>query len=1844
MADFVSAQRNLKTARATLEAARATEAAARETLRAVNAQGAVLARSSNPKSASDLEAQRGVARNTAAATGALTAASAAVAAAAQGLGKALAAFQGFTDPRQGLSALDSQFPISLLPVRVETRFAANPSEKGRRQLWVRIYPDDCWIDSFEPTLSADELANTKKYWAEFWRAGGVEADQRAAWRSLVAAHGSGRANFLLDSFAPQNAPPPAKAAPTDVILVIPTGTAPAPADSAPLATYWQAIWLADGDKTDSGAALTALQAAVGARANQLLSDYQPFNLADQPMAPLARNAVTLSTSFVVFPADPPAQAAAWSRAPRVTHFPDCFVVLGFNNSMLALSAVGTPITLPLFVGPDPSVAPDQTIHVDPATGELVVPDDLKWMVDFPAAVAAGVGLAIDLNVDQASMGFDRLLVLGVQLSASAEDGQAALAEILSHHAMSGSGLAVLAQGTPTHNTTGTGSGYSRVDDPDRSFDDRKDAPLFTPTADVTHKRDGQCLAEALGLDPGVFFRVHGADGQDQLQARAMQNALWPATLGYWMDKLMTPVFGDATVDSTRWFFTNYVRGRGVVPAIRIAAQPYGVLPTTAFSRIGWLAAPAGENSIVPAGEAAFLATLYALLRRFDADWAQMSSAASYVGKAGDPHQTLLDILGLHPDSSEFYSRYAESLAELWNLINLRGDGPTLWRKLQELQVAGMQRLQGLGYAGGDPPDLLQQFFIGTATLIGTIVDDVPPSESAPVRSHTDDGRNYLRWLYDAATNSLDALQQEQGFSGSQTPQALLYLLLRHALMLGYYDTSYRLYRSAGFLTPAQLAAMKPEPAFVHVDATVTASESRFAALYTVEPRVTSSPTLLVSDYITAQYANLPEAENFARQLAALSLLENVSTAALERLLAEHVDTCSYRFDSWLLGLVALQLESMRSIGAVTEKRLGTYLGAYAWLEEVRPSTTVLQPANVPPNIAEQFPGTAPLMVDAGNGGYIAAPSVPQAKTAAVLRSGYLANATQDNPQPLSVNLSSDRVRLALSLLEGIRNGQSLGALLGYRFERGLHDDYGLAEVDKFIYPLRKAFPLVADAAASTQTAPGVPIEAIEARNVLDGRKLIAQIQASGQATYPFGWTATPLPVATPAEAAAINQEANRLLDANDAVADLALAEGVHQAVQGNFDRLAGTLETYSTGNFPPDPEVVQTPAGGVSVTQRIAVHFTAGLQAPANTTPRATAEPALDDWLGRILPPLASVRCTATWNDPLTNAPQSTPVSLADLKLRAIDVVALVRPDNLQAMTELDDRVVSFVLATNAPRPDSRISISYLAAPAGGNISMFAASGLIRSVRALLARARPLRVTDALQQSGVSGNPNANVTIDATRVSAPLASYLVLSADMATYLTNLAPLVQNPVANRAALLNSIDDLLAQAAALLERAARFSLPQSGWGFILDWKRAAFADLIAVVSALVTRWAAKLTDYNAKLAAYNALPGTTSNADLFQALRAMELVVSTKLARLPATPTLLFATVAAKALAFKNLRDRFVAVTQTADPLFSHLLASVSALLPISDFDAQPFTLTDFGNRVITAAQDLYRTMTGHKAAVDSRYAAANAAVTEAANTADARQRTAALQKAAKALLGDDFTLYSEFGLSTTQAAEWANAYAAGTSGALLNYLTQTEKIDFPVDEWLAGVARVRPALHAWESITNLASAMQPVDLSLTPVQFPFVATAPWVAMQYDPKYTVGSEHLLYTAQYPPAGFDPTKPQCGLLLDEWTEVIPSADRTAGITFNYDRPNSEAPQSILVVTPATVSPIWQWDDLVGALNETLDLAKKRALEPVQIDPTIYARFLPATISVATTYAITISATLAATNGVYNRMQVTS
>ena len=1844
MADFADAQQKLTDARKGSAAAETAASLAVQRKKAAAAARDAFARSldSNDRAAAarmtQLRAQADEA--TGEATRADTAAQQAIAATAVALGE----FSAFTDPRQNVGQLSDASPFALFPIRIETRFKQIAGDRVRHQLWVRIYPDDCLIDTFEEALSATELANAKQYWQGIWRAGGVEDDQRAAWRSLVAAHGSSRAGYIVDTYQPTNLPAPAKAHPADEILVIPTQAALVAAEAAAISAYWQAVWLADGDSTQMQDARTALETAVGAaRAQELVANYQPFNLADTPAPPLQKNDVAVSVAFVIFPPDPTTRQSPWTQAPAVRHFPERFIVLGYNGGQLTLEAMGGVITLPLYVGPDPSIDvttdPNAAIHPLKDSGDLFFPDELKWMVDFDRAVAAGMGIAIDLTTAQAVAGFDRLLVLGLQLSAQHVDGKAALEEMLHHHAVGRSGLTLVPQGTPTHNTSGKGTGYTRLDNADQSFDDRKNAPLFTSTSDPMQKRDGQWLAELLDIDPNLLTGVHASGGTDQMCARAMQRAVWPATLGYWMDKMLAPVFSDAAVANTRWFYTHFVSGCGPVPAIRIGGQPYGILPTTAFSRIRWL----DERSLFrPDPQLAFLRELFTILRAVDADWTTMAANAAYVGKDNDTrdaHQLLLDVVGLHPSSVEFYSRYAESLSQLANTVNLWGFGPDFVQALVAavVQAPAVALQARLGY-NGPQPDILQHFFFEAANRITEVIDDRPLSETDPIRTYASGDRNYIQWLIDAANQSLDAVRLEENFINDATPQALLYLYLRHALMLGYYDASYELHKSAGILTAVQLAAMKPEPRFVHVaDAAAgAASESRFAALYKTEPLITGSPTLRVGDYITRHLAFLIQTQGLREQLAALAVLADAPTAQLERAFTEHIDTCSYRFDAWLLGIVNYQLQQMRYGGGPAPRnggdqapQTGVYLGCYGWVENLRPDSTRLVTPNIPSDVAPSFTGTPPILQDPANGGYVHAPALTHARTAAVLRSGYLANASPANPQTMKVNLSSDRVRLALSLLEGVRNGQSLGALLGYRFERELHDDYALTQVDSFIYPLRKSFPLVADALGPTKTPADVPIEAIEARNVIDGRKLVTYLNTSNQTTYPFGLTGLPAADATATQA--ISDAANHLRDVYDAISDLALAEGVHQAVQGNFERIGATLKAYSSGNFPPDPEVVQTGPAGNALTHRVAVHFPVGLAAPANATPRARAEPALDAFVGSLLPPLDQIGCVVSWTDP-SGAARTQDVTLADLALRPIDVLALVKPDQVQTMAELDDRILRFVLATAAPRPDVALKIAYMTAPAG-KISIFAVTALVRSVNALVIGARPLRATDAMLHNDARPNQDASVFADPTRIAGPKSDLGTLSGDITTFLGTLAPLVADPTANRAAIVAGIDGFIDTSVALIERAARFNLPQSGWGFAYAWRQHAVADLLAQVGALVTSWGTRLADFDARIIAYDALPAATDDAERFKALHAAELLIVAQVDPPPATPAALRTLLDTKRADFQARHTGFATVLTSAGTTFTGFLTATNALLPIAQFDRTPFDLVPFGDRAVVMAEDLAANLTGQLTAINKRRDATQQALDAAAAATSQSAQVAAVDAAAKALFGDEFRIIPEFGLTAGQADEWANAVNQSTSGALLNYLT-TSGVDLPVDEWLCGAARVRPMLRAFESTVALTTSLGGTEPTLLPMQLPYDATAPWLALQFPPKYEITSDRLLYTAHYM-TPFDKTARQCGLLLDEWTEVIPASTRTTGITFNFDRPDTEPPQSILLVTPASATGRWEWADLVGALNETLDLAKKRAVEPAQLDVTPYARFLPAAVMAVTLYGISISTSLAVANG---------
>jgi hypothetical protein len=1801
-------------------------------------------------------------------------------------------FSEDSDPREGVNKLNDAHPCLLLPVRLETRFKTiSIEDEIRNQLWVRVYPDDCAVDTFEATLSKVEVKNAQTYWTERWRAGGNEDLHRGAWRGLVASHGSGRAAWLVQQYQPLNfedEPPKIDPDSTNrIILVIETETVLSDEERTATETYWRSVWVANGNQDLENAARSALNNAIGRnRATEIIQQYKPRNLEETSKVPPLE--VEVIVAFVVFPKpeNVPTKQQSWSQAPKVNVLPDRFVLIGYANDEQVLLEVGNPIPSPLIVGPDPSAPAEDQLRPEKNTGDLFVGEDMKWMVDFERAIEVGMGFKVDLNNDLATKGFDRLLVLGLRLSADLQESKTLLEALIQHHQNSRSGLSILPQGTPTNNTEKKGAGFSRSDDADESFDDyflnatqgSNADSLFANVDDPLLKRDGQWLAEFLGIDRDVLKKVRNSDGTDQAEAKAMNIALWPATIGYMMDTMMQPVFDEDTIENTRYFFNNFVSGRGSIPAIRIGSQPYGILPTTVFSRMRWMSSENRDAPILRIGAVRdprnFLARLYEILKLVDNDWEELAKDVSHIGqptdgsdKQPDAHKILLDILGLHSGSVEYYQRYAESLEHLfnWLIIILLSFGFrefTLDLLGRGLIQQGMDLLRKLGYQGEATPEVLEKFFLGSQNILkGPLIDDRPLSETDLIRPYTPDpdNKNYIQWLIDAAQTSLDQLTQETGFIDNKSPIALLYILLRHALIQGYWDTSIRTHIDAEIISVRDLSDVYKEPSFIHVSDRAETSESRWQYLYKTESRITDSDSLLVADYITQNIGELFATRYLAEQIEALKKL-NIPTARLERLFAEHIDCCTYRLDAWWLGLVNLQLSLMRSRAseAIDEDEnggrvegeenmgKGLYLGAYGWLENIRPENKALTPVQLEPELNEIFnkrTDDAPLMRDNSNEGYIHAPSLNHAVTAAVLRNGYLSNATPSNPQTLAVNLSSERVRLSLSILEGIRNGQSLSALLGYQLERGLHDRHNLAEVDQFIYRLRKAFPLRADNLITTETPDDVSIEAIEARNVVDGLSLINHIKQASNKTYPFDKPEL-LPRGSSDQESAINAEVDRILDIHDAVSDLAIAESVHQAVQGNYDRAAATLDTYSKGNFPPEPDVVQTPRSGITLTHRVGLQLEAGLSSDPNTTPRAKTEPALNKWLEAVLPKAANVGCKVIYLNPVTNANVEHIVTQADLQIQPIDLLYLLRTDSESAMTELDDRILLYVIRTFSPRSDISLKIQYTER-LNGKISFFELAPMMQSLRSLILRSRPLKSSDITLQNQATKAEEEKVFANRQRIDLPQGDLTILKTEIEPFKIKLATLLEDIPNNHTQILAEVDAHIATAIDLLTSANRFGIPQSGWGFVLDWKRRTFNDSLKQVRELVERWQQRLDQFGALLTEYDTLSGTATDQERFDLLQQAERLISTSITNpLPATPNALRTAVVAKRTTFSNKRDNFNAISTTTTVEISTLLSTIKGLLPIADFDLTEFDITETEQQIVLFTTDLAKAVNSLFTEVDLRLRSVQTQLDIYNTNAQSTVRVQALQDAAKALLGEEFQLIPEIELASDIGAEWEKSL---NDRDLTQYLTDTVKIDFPIDDWLYGAARVREKMHHWEQLVMLTGAFGRTEPELQPIQLPYKVKDHWLALQFphdpdpatkkDPakNYQFDGDRLLYTAHYAIL-FNRSQRQCGLLLDEWTEIIPSDNETTGITFHYDRPNSEPPQTMLLVTPPDFTGSWKWTDLVDALNETLDMAKKRAVEPSQVDATPYARLLPSTIMATTLYQISIAANLSFNNKV--------
>ncbi len=1407
-----------------------------------------------------------------------------------------------------------------------------------------------------------------------------------------------------------------------------------------------------------------------------------------------------SDDELTFPEHSQPKPFEWSRAPRTNVLPDKFVVMFYQGDTIVKEVPGGIIPDELFMGPDPLEA--NAAFIEAAEDQtLTFGTEFDWTSNFDKAIEKGMGFRIPLNTDEAVRGFDKILVLGVYSSAGDAESKAEIEKLIDNHHYSPKGFSLIKQGTPTNNTEGSESGFTKNDEFENiSYFVETGEALFDDDEDC----DGRNLANALGIEYDPLRYVLNSDGKDLLQARAMNTALYPSTLGFYFATMMKPVLDDANQDRLRSFFTGHVSGRGPIPAIRVGNQPYGVLLTSDFSKWQW-------SREEPEFGAPFLSMLLSILNHYHNVWKSLASQLMYTGKPGvDPTEVLVNILGLQPGSASFFQRNSFSTEQLYNNDQFQyggryyGDVASTYTNKALL----INFLRGFGYelpvVNGKVSipqifHLVYQHF-HTRLNAANIVEEFPLSEKDALHNYAAE-KNYIHWLLEADT--VQKLERQDFGADIKAPTSLLYMQLRRSLLLAIADASVKWYEKNNIPVSHVMEAAS----FHNIRATrdITKWEVMKGKVAIAMPGHPHGD-MAVAEYLLSTGSTESDAAFLNRMKEALDLLSRATTASLERCFTEHIDSCTYRLDAWQTALFDQRLKKQRRLsnptGEPSERRKGIYLAAYGWVEDVRPSIKrQLAQDEVP--AALQPENGKPVYEYADNGGFVHAPSINHASAAAVLRSGYLSHATSSNPDVMAVNLSSERVRRALFVLEGLRNSQSLEAMLGFQFERGLHDrgsaNDDLKRLNEYIYDFRDKFAITRNL-IKQQGVPDTTTETIETNNVVNGLKL-----AESTDPYPYGVTMD-LSNLTPTQLAgiesAIKEEKDALDDTLDAIKDLLLSESVYQMVQGNFDRTGAITTALKDANIPQSIEVIETPSPShLSFTNRVTVQFDSDADY-SGPNPRARMEAGLNTWLKRVIGDPSTLVCIVSHI--IGDTQEQEEVAMADLVLEPIDLVYMMSKDletgmNNAEATELESRLAFHYRRSNNLDDDVTVKIQFTGSMAAGRKFVGNTLPLLKALKSIITDSRPLHALDFDPPSKKSledkTNPNGYV------------------------LPELQTRVEDMGAEFEQCFNTLTNITITK---IEETAGTDMPLGELFDKLGEEDQSFADIQF-----------SFTIANA-LALQNALI----------------------------------------AISGFGLSDTFPQVTD--------VVSDTRKIVLLEQARATSRRMIDIMNRVDELLNSL----------------------SLPANSAT-EKKVAILIEVGKALLGADFNILPRFIYNNPADIQQSGAHQS----QLLSHATNQLQMKFPSEEWMQKLAAIRPRLAKWDYVRTLYELYNDDQLDLAPTQLPYRAEDSWLAVEFPETNADGSsfnitDDTLSIVIHGNDALTTEKNQCGLLIDDWTENICEKKSITGLTFNYNQPDAQAPQSLLLAVTPNETGNWSWDELVGILNDTLLRAKLRAVEPALLD----------------------------------------
>ncbi len=1069
----------------------------------------------------------------------------------------------------------------------------------------------------------------------------------------------------------------------------------------------------------------------------------------------------------------------WSRAPYTRVLPDRWVAIAFRGDRPAATAWGKPIQDPLATGPSP------TAGSAASAADMILPavdDGMRWMIDFKIAEDAGMALRLPLSIEQASHGFERLLVIGVK-ALDAADGARRLVELLDaqHYTH---GLSLLPQNMPTNNTEQAPSGSGLAGrDADVAYDiELGKALIGAMPARTDDWQDGHWLAWALGIPTSSFEHVQFADRTEQRDARRTNKLLGPQDTP-WLRRLLVDGGAGGMTDFVSNHFSTYVVARGPLPAVLIGNEPYGILPATSFDRISRRPHPDVETMFLQR------------LRSHQDIWRQRGAAAPSL-MHGDDLDSLL---------SESANSSGYVIQEFQNgtpQIPVPVATDTALQKLFPVanQSLALESLDACSH----------RFDAWVTSLAIKRLDELRQSNPSGVclggYSWVEDVRPATKW---------QPVAPPPGVAGPvfQSPNNMGYVQapsIAHAATAAILRSAYasNLGKGQGNPFAVNLSSDRVRRAEWLLQGVRQGQPLSALLGYRFERRLHENSldqyiarfrtlaAIKENDELANDYAQLQAAEKLAEAVKTLrdEAAQARSSAATWQALADSQGKRQRQYQSVIDGFLSLQNQ------AQTAKKAAQDALVAANNNRANSPKSKLNPKTVK-NV--DVTDSADLVDESNQSDW----ADEQARLDNAYRQARASQVALEKQVAAAQRDHDFAVQQVAQLSESISVATTAAAQQGHAaatFDQQaltMEGKQGKAEQDL------EAARLALATALNQQWQKS--LESVAANNVVDGMELHRRWKAAQQST-PARWDATTIPfgdnsLGFPAPAtgdfASLNIQLKWLDEIVDAVGDLILAESTYHLVQGNPLRSGATLDSIVGGDTtPPETEVIRTPRTGVGVTHRMLVLFPT---APSFAVPswpvganqvRAAAEPVLNAWAAQLLPNPSKVHCRVEFADRGTGSVAGTvDVPLTALQLCPLDVVYMTQSRQGPQRAELEERLTYYVEKTQKIPPTADIRLRFERDPKlpVDNFGFGELVEIAQTVRKLFAGSRAIDGRD-LAAPGETPNPGLNVADLSTRATAAQKSFGNALVTLQTAL--------NTVRTTAAALDPLSSALLQAGA------------------------------------------------------------------------------------------------------------------------------------------------------------------------------------------------------------------------------------------------------------------------------------------------------------------------------------------------------------------------------------------------------------------------------------------------------------